>query len=170
MVDHGLNRTAAFATRVGIACAWNHHWHMECFYALPGVGAVCHTINPRLFEEQIVYIINHAKDRVLVIDQDFVGMVEGIADRLPHVEQYVIMGSEGCVPGPTQLGDVLYYDDIIAGEATEIAWPQFDERTIGTLLYLGYHRKPQGCVVRPPFNGAALHGDCPARQFIPLGP
>ena len=125
--------------------AWNHHWHMECFYALPGIGAVCHTINPRLFEEQIVYIINHARDRVLVIDQDFVAMVEALADRLPHVEQYVIMGSEGCVPAPTQLGDVLYYDDIIAGEATEIAWPEFDERTASGLCYTsGTTGNPKG--------------------------
>jgi len=55
--------------------AWNHHWHMECFYAIPGLGAVCHTINPRLFKEQSVYIINHANDRILIVDQDFVGLV-----------------------------------------------------------------------------------------------
>ena len=62
--------------------AWNSHWHLECFYSVSGIGAVCHTVNPRLFEEQIVYIINHAKDRILMVDQDFVGLAERIADRL----------------------------------------------------------------------------------------
>ncbi len=98
--------------------AWNNQWHMECFYAIPGIGAVCHTVNPRLFEEQIVYIINHANDRILMVDQDFVGLAEGIRDQIPQVEQFIIMGAKGSIDEPTQLGDVLYYEDLIASEPT----------------------------------------------------
>ncbi|RLA57901.1 MAG: long-chain fatty acid--CoA ligase, partial [Gammaproteobacteria bacterium] len=92
--------------------AWNHHWHMECFYAIPGIGAVCHTVNPRLFEEQIAYIIDHAQDTFLMVDQDFVELVERIVDKIPNVKQFIILGAHGCVPEPTRLGDVLYYDDL----------------------------------------------------------
>ena len=125
--------------------AWNHHWHMECFYAIPGLGAVCHTVNPRLFAEQIVYIINHARDRVLMVDQDFVGMVEDIVEQIPDVQQFIILGERGCVPQPTKLGDVLYYEELIADEPTAIEWPQFDERTASGLCYTsGTTGNPKG--------------------------
>ena len=109
------SRQAANAlTRLGVAygdmvgtLAWNHHWHMECFYAIPGIGAVCHTVNPRLFEEQIVYIINHAQDKVLMVDQDFVELVERIVDQIPGVQQFIVLGARGCVAEPTGLGEVL---------------------------------------------------------------
>jgi fatty-acyl-CoA synthase len=124
--------------------AWNSHWHMECFYAISGIGAVCHTINPRLFEDQIVYIINHARDRMLLVDQDFVGLVEHIADRLETVEGYIILGARGCVP-PPKLEPVFYYDDLIADEPAAIDWPPFDERTASGLCYTsGTTGKPKG--------------------------
>ena len=125
--------------------AWNHHWHMECFYAIPGIGAVCHTVNPRLFEEQIVYIINHAMDQVLLIDQDFVELVEGIVDQLPNVKQFVILGARGCVDHPSGLGDVLYYEDLISQESTSIDWPEIDERSASGLCYTsGTTGNPKG--------------------------
>lgn len=147
------SRQAANAlTRLGVAygdmvgtLAWNHHWHMECFYAIPGIGAVCHTINPRLFEEQIVYIINHAQDKVLMIDQDFVGLVERIVDQIPGVQQFVVLGARGCVPEPAGLGAVLYYDDLIAQESSGIDWPEFDECTASGLCYTsGTTGNPKG--------------------------
>jgi fatty-acyl-CoA synthase len=146
-------RQAANAlTRLGVqygevvaTLAWNHHWHMECFYAISGIGAVCHTINPRLFEDQIVYIINHAGDKVLMVDQDFVALAERIVDRIPDVAQYIILGSRGCVPAPTRLGEVLYYDDLIAREPAAIEWPGFDERTASGLCYTsGTTGNPKG--------------------------
>jgi fatty-acyl-CoA synthase len=125
--------------------AWNHHWHMECFYAIPGIGAVCHTVNPRLFEEQIVYIINHADDKVLIVDQDFVALAEGIVDQIPKVEQFIILGARGCIDEPTKLGEVLYYDDLIADESTAIDWPEFDERSASALCYTsGTTGNPKG--------------------------
>lgn len=134
----------AYGDMVG-TLAWNHHWHMECFYAIPGIGAVCHTVNPRLFEEQIVYIINHAKDKVLMVDQDFVELVERIVDQIPGVEQFIVLGARGCVPEPVGLGDVLYYDDLIAQESTDIEWPEYDERTASGLCYTsGTTGNPKG--------------------------
>ncbi|MEP6390406.1 MAG: long-chain fatty acid--CoA ligase [Halioglobus sp.] len=125
--------------------AWNHHWHMECFYAIPGIGAVCHTVNPRLFQEQIVYIINHANDQILLIDQDFIGLVEGIVEQLPNVKQFVILGERGCVEHPTHLGDVLYYEDLISQEAAEIDWPDINERSASGLCYTsGTTGNPKG--------------------------
>jgi len=125
--------------------AWNHHWHMECFYAISGIGAVCHTVNPRLFEEQIVYIINHARDSVLIVDQDFVGLVERIVDQIPLVNKFIILGSRGCVEEPRGLGDVLYYDDLIATESTAIEWPEFDECSASGLCYTsGTTGNPKG--------------------------
>ena len=125
--------------------AWNNHWHMECFYAIAGIGAVCHTVNPRLFEEQIVYIINHAEDKVLMIDQDFVGLVEGIVDQVPNIETFIILGEKGCVPEPANLKNVLYYDDLIADEPTTIDWPEFDERSASGLCYTsGTTGNPKG--------------------------
>ncbi len=125
--------------------AWNHHWHMECFYAIPGIGAVCHTVNPRLFEEQIAYIIDHAQDTFLMVDQDFVELVERIVDKIPNVKQFIILGARGCVPEPTRLGDVLYYDDLVAAQSPEIEWPEFDERTASGLCYTsGTTGNPKG--------------------------
>ena len=147
------SRQAANAlTRLGVGygdvvgtLAWNHHWHMECFYAIPGIGAVCHTVNPRLFEEQIVYIINHARDTVLIVDQDFVTLAERIVDQIPAVKQFIILGARGCVEEPTRLGDVLYYDDLIAGEPTTFDWPEFDERSASGLCYTsGTTGNPKG--------------------------
>ena len=147
------SRQAANAlTRLGVGygdvvgtLAWNHHWHMECFYAIPGIGAVCHTVNPRLFEEQIVYIINHARDTVLIVDQDFVPLAERIVDQIPAVKQFIILGARGCVEEPTRLGEVLYYDDLIASEPTTFDWPEFDERSASGLCYTsGTTGNPKG--------------------------
>src|SRR5437773_8907185 len=68
--------------RVG-TLAWNTHRHFELYYAISGIGAVCHTINPRLFDEQIVYIVNHAEDRLLFVDTSFAPLIERLASRLP---------------------------------------------------------------------------------------
>ncbi len=125
--------------------AWNHHWHMECFYAVPGLGAVCHTVNPRLFAEQIVYIINHARDKVLMVDQDFIELVESIVDQIPNVERFIILGDRGCVAEPNKLGDVLYYEELIADEPTSIQWPEIDERSASGLCYTsGTTGNPKG--------------------------
>ena len=115
--------------------AWNDYRHLEAYYAAACSGYVCHTINPRLFPEQIVYIINHARDRFLLIDQDFVDTVAQLVDQLTSVEQFIILGSAGCVQVPPELGEVLFYDDLIASESTSIDWPELDERAASGLCY-----------------------------------
>jgi 3-(methylthio)propionyl---CoA ligase len=125
--------------------SWNNHWHMECFYAISGIGAVCHTVNPRLFEEQIVYIINHAEDKFLLIDQDFVPMVEGIVDQIPAVEGFIILGDRGCLTNEPTLPNVMYYDEIIVAHSTHFLWPDFDERSASGLCYTsGTTGNPKG--------------------------
>ena len=83
--------------RVG-TLAWNTHRHFEMFYAAPGMGYVLHTVNPRLFPEQLVYIINHAEDRLLFIDRATLPIVEAIAPQLKTVEAFIVMSSRERMP------------------------------------------------------------------------
>ncbi len=83
--------------------AWNDYRHLEAYYAISGAGYVCHTINPRLFPEQLVFIINHAEDKWLLVDPMFMPLVEKIADKIPGVEGYIVLcgnaagdGAEKC--------------------------------------------------------------------------
>ena len=85
------------ADRVG-TLAWSTARHLECWYGIAAIGAVYHPVNPRLFPDQIVYIINEAGDRVLLVDLSFVGLLEGLADRLPQVERYIILTDRAHMP------------------------------------------------------------------------
>jgi fatty-acyl-CoA synthase len=71
--------------------AWNGYRHFELYYAIAGIGAVCHTINPRLFPEQIAYIASHAEDRLMFLDTTFVPLMEKLQDKLPTIQRYVIL-------------------------------------------------------------------------------
>ncbi|MCY4406106.1 MAG: AMP-binding protein, partial [Rhodospirillaceae bacterium] len=129
--------------RVG-TLAWNGYRHLELFYGVSGMGAVLHTVNPRLFTEQIVYIINHAEDRVLFVDLTFVELVERIADQLTTVEQVVVMADEDHMP-ETALPNVLCYETLLAAESEDYAWPLFDERAASSLCYTsGTTGNPKG--------------------------
>src|SRR6266550_3635278 len=88
--------------RVG-TLAWNTFRHFELYYAISGIGAVCHTINPRLFDDQIVYIINHAEDRLLFVDLSFTPLIERLARHLPAECRIIWMSEEGAEPttGPS---------------------------------------------------------------------
>ncbi len=129
--------------RVG-TLAWNGHRHLELFYGVSGMGAVLHTVNPRLFTEQIVYIVNHAEDRVLFVDLTFVELVERIVDRLATVEQIVVMCDEAHMP-ETALAKVHCYETLLADESEDYAWPVFDERAASSLCYTsGTTGNPKG--------------------------
>ena len=119
--------------RVG-TLAWNTWRHFELFYAIPGIGAVCHTINPRLFDDQITYIANHAEDRFLFVDLTFVELVERLIGRMPSVEAVIILTDAAHMPR-TSLPNVLCYEDLLAAEDDDLAWPQFDENTASSLCY-----------------------------------
>ena len=114
--------------------AWNTHRHFEAYYAISGIGAVCHTINPRLFTDQLAYLVNHARDKVLLLDLTFVPLAEKMAASWPGVGHYVVMTGRAQMPA-TSLPNVLCYEDIVAAETPELEWPEFDENTAAALCY-----------------------------------
>ncbi|MDA0680650.1 MAG: 3-(methylthio)propionyl-CoA ligase [Proteobacteria bacterium] len=125
----GLERGDRVATM-----AWNDYRHLETYYALTGSGYVCHTVNPRLFPEQIVFIINHAEDRWIFVDVLMVPLLEKIAAQISGVEGFVIMTDEKHMP-ETSLKNAVCYEALIGGESDEFAWPVFDERSASILCY-----------------------------------
>src|SRR5271169_4422391 len=126
--------------------AWNTFRHFELYYAISGIGAVCHTINPRLFDDQIVYIVNHASDRVLFVDTTFLPLVERLAPRLPPDCRIVSMSDAENRP-ETKLPALPCYEQLIAGEDEHFTWPQFDERTAASLCYTsGTTGHPKGAL------------------------
>ena len=113
--------------------AWNTHRHFELFYAVPGIGAVLHTANPRLFDEQIVYTINHAESSMLLFDRNFAGVVERIAPQLTSVKTFVMLSDEPrLLPGTVE---AVSYECLLDKESAEIAWPLLDENLGAFLCY-----------------------------------
>ena len=124
--------------------AWNDYRHLEVYYGVSVSGYVCHTINPRLFPEQIVYIINHAEDRFVCVDAMFLPLLEAIADKIPNVEGFIVMTDEAHMPD-TSLPNVMCYETLLAAESPEFDWPEFDERTASALCYTsGTTGNPKG--------------------------
>ncbi|MFT4776485.1 MAG: acyl-CoA synthetase (AMP-forming)/AMP-acid ligase II [Oleispira sp.] len=124
--------------------AWNNYRHFELYFGVSGIGSVLHTINPRLFPEQLVYIINHAEDRWVFVDLTFVPLLESIQDLIPHVEGFVIMTDEATMPA-TSLNNVTCYENLISDASDQIEWPVFDENTAASLCYTsGTTGNPKG--------------------------
>ncbi|NNG04716.1 MAG: long-chain-fatty-acid--CoA ligase [Inquilinus sp.] len=114
--------------------AWNTHRHFEIYFAVSGMGSICHTMNPRLHPSQVAYIVNHAEDRVLFVDLTFLPFVEAVADKLPSVRQIVVMTDRAHMP-ETKLADILCYEDLVNGHSDIYDWPTFDENTASSLCY-----------------------------------
>ncbi len=126
--------------------AWNTHRHFELYYAISGFGAVCHTINPRLFREQIIYIVNHAADRFVFVDLTFVPLLEEVWDELEAPEAVVVMTGREHMPA-TKLPGALCYEELIASETDSFDWPEFDERSAAALCYTsGTTGEPKGAL------------------------
>jgi fatty-acyl-CoA synthase len=124
--------------------AWNSGRHMEAWYGTMGIGAVLHTLNPRLFPEQLVYIINHAEDKIIFTDLTFVPLLEALADKLPTVKRYVIMTDDGHMPA-TKLKNAVAYESWIDGFGADAVWGGFDENTAAGLCYTsGTTGNPKG--------------------------
>lgn len=124
--------------------AWNNRRHLEIYFGVSGGGFVCHTINPRLFPEQLVYIINHADDRVLFIDKTFVPLVAAIRDQCPNLKHIVLMGGADPEAAATIEG-LMFYDDLVATGSPDAAWPELDENTASSLCYTsGTTGNPKG--------------------------
>lgn len=137
---HGIRLGDRVAT-----LAWNGYRHFELYYAVAGLGAVCHTINPRLSAEQLIYIVNHARDSLLFVDLTFVPLLEKVRDHLPRDLRYVVMTDRTHMPANTL--DALCYEDFLTGHATTFDWPEFDENTASGLCYTsGTTGNPKGAL------------------------
>ncbi|MDF0601741.1 long-chain-fatty-acid--CoA ligase [Psychromarinibacter sp. C21-152] len=144
-------RLAKALARLGIGAgdrvatlAWNGYRHMELYYGVPGIGAVCHTLNPRLSAEQAVYIVGHAEDRALFLDLTFVPLVEKLAAHFPAEMTYVIMTDRAHMP-ETSLPGALCYEELLAAEDDGFDWPDLAEETAAGLCYTsGTTGNPKG--------------------------
>ena len=114
--------------------AWNTQRHMETWYGIMGIGAVCHTLNPRLFPEQIAWIINHAEDRIIFTDLTFIGILEQILPNCPTVERVVVMTDAWNMP-QTKLPRAECYEQVVAEQSNECVWGGFSEETACGLCY-----------------------------------
>ena len=124
--------------------AWNDYRHFETYYAAACSGYVCHTINPRLFPEQIVYIINHAEDRAVFVAPDFLPLVEAVADKCPGVEHWVVLTDEAHMP-ETSLRGAICYERLVHGHSDRFDWPELDEQQACALCYTsGTTGNPKG--------------------------
>ena len=124
--------------------AWNNRRHLEIYFGVSGAGFVCHTINPRLFPEQLVYIMNHAEDEVLFIDSTFVPLVAAIRDQLTTLKHIVLLEAETGDAGQT-LSGIISYDELLAQGDESYQWPEFDELTASSLCYTsGTTGNPKG--------------------------
>ncbi len=124
--------------------AWNTYRHLETWYGISGIGAVAHTVNPRLFEDQIAYIINHAEDTYVFTDTTFIGLLEALQHKLGTVKGFVVLCDDAAMP-ETALPNAISYEALIANHDDDYQWPQFDERTACGLCYTsGTTGNPKG--------------------------
>jgi len=126
--------------------AWNTYRHLEAYYGVSGMGAVCHTLNPRLHPTELVYIMNHAEDRILLVDLTFVPLVEAVVSKLTTVERYVILTDSEHMP-ETSLPNAVAYEDFIADQDGSFEWPELDENAAAALCYTsGTTGHPKGAL------------------------
>ena len=133
--------------RVGTFC-WNNQEHLEAYYAVPGMGAVLHTLNIRLTPEQVVQIVTHAEDRVIIVDGTLVGLIAPIAAQLKTVETFVVIGQSEHADALAAGGaKVVTYADIVDAEEPGFVWPELDEKAPASMCYTsGTTGDPKGVV------------------------
>jgi fatty-acyl-CoA synthase len=115
--------------------AWNTGRHMETWYGAMCAGGVLHTVNPRLFPEQIAWIMNHAEDTHLFFDMTFLPIVKAIHSKCPTVRRYVLFCEESALPKDTGIPNLVAYESYIAGKTQNVTWGAFDENTACGLCY-----------------------------------
>ncbi|NUX53141.1 3-(methylthio)propionyl-CoA ligase [Paraburkholderia youngii] len=129
--------------RIG-TLAWNSYRHLELYYAVPGAGAICHTINPRLFPEQIVHIVNDAEDTYVCFDAQFLPLVEEIGGRCPGVKAWIMMAGREDMPADSKVS-LLCYEELIGAQDGNYEWPVLDENLASGLCYTsGTTGNPKG--------------------------
>ena len=145
-------RVAKALSKLGIkqgdviaSLAWNTYRHMEVWYGAMGMGAVVHTLNPRLFPEQLVYIANHAEDQYLFTDLTFVPLCAAIQEKCPKIKGWVVLTDRAHMPEPGKLKNAICYEDLIADNDGDIAWAKLDENAACGLCYTsGTTGNPKG--------------------------
>ncbi|MEK9966877.1 MAG: AMP-binding protein, partial [Rhodospirillaceae bacterium] len=126
--------------------AWNTHRHFEIYYAVSGIGAVTHTLNPRLHPGQLTYIINHAEDAYIFVDLNLVPLIENVAGELRSLKGVIVMTDRAHMP-ETSLPNILCYEELIDGHSDGFDWPEFDENTASSLCYTsGTTGNPKGAL------------------------
>lgn len=152
-VSNNAKRFAKVLNQLGLqghdrvaTIAWNNHRHLEAWYAISGNQMICHTVNPRLFPEQLIFILNDAQDRVILFDKTFLPLITAVKAHLPMVEHYI------CLSGRDEdviqaLPEVKFYDTLIAEQNADFVWPLFDELTASSLCYTsGTTGNPKGAL------------------------
>jgi len=124
---------------------WNNQRHLEAYLAVPSMGAVLHTLNVRLFPEQLAFVINHGEDKVIIVDAMLLPLLARIWDQLTTVEHVIVADSDGT--GDSPIGPVLDYEELVAAESTGYNWPVLDERQAASMCYTsGTTGDPKGVV------------------------
>jgi fatty-acyl-CoA synthase len=146
-VANALDRLGlGFSDRVA-TLAWNGHRHFELYFGVAGSGRVVHTINPRLAPEQIVWIANHAEDRVLCFDMTFLPIVKAIWSQCTTVKHWVALCDAAALPADTGIDGLVAYEAWIGGESDDYRWPSFDEKSAAALCYTsGTTGNPKGAL------------------------
>jgi len=148
--------------RVG-TLAWNGYRHLELYYGVSGSGRVLHTVNPRLFPEQIAWIINHAEDRILCFETSFLPLVQAIHAQCPTVKTWIALCDADKLPADSGIPGLLSYEDWIAQHGTEYDWPTLDENAASSLCYTsGTTGDPKGTLYSHRSTVLHAYGTCMA--------
>jgi fatty-acyl-CoA synthase len=143
---HALEKLGVKAGDRVATLAWNNYRHLEAYYAIPCMGAVLHTLNLRLFPEQLAFVINDADDKIIIVDKTLIPILNRVAGKIPGVEKIIVFNDGGPLP-PHDLGEMIDYEELIAGESETYPWPTLDENSAAAMCYTsGTTGNPKGVV------------------------